>query len=105
MNAHLDECNGGDVFDGQVAAMLLQHRQHNLSPEAAIAELAQIRQWLLGRADFVFTSTQLVGERNEEFSIAVALVLREDQNASEIEVFWRFLFLISKTIEQTVSCG
>jgi hypothetical protein len=30
--------------------------------------------------------------------------LREDQNASEIEVFWRFLFLISKTIEQTVSC-
>lgn len=62
-----------------------------MSPEPA--HLSQVRQRLLGGADFALPLGQLVGEGDDEAAVAPALVGRQRQDARQVEALQRVLLL------------
>lgn len=57
----------------------------------AVAELAQIGQRLLRRSHHVLPLAQLVGERDEQLPVALALVRREGEDARQVVLLRRGL--------------
>ena len=64
----------GDLFDRHHAFLLTNDLQDLLRPVATIADLAQIRQRPLRCARFAFEFRKLVGEADQETTVATALI-------------------------------
>mmetsp|Transcript_13517 Transcript_13517/g.42520 ORF Transcript_13517/g.42520 Transcript_13517/m.42520 type:complete len:294 (-) Transcript_13517:608-1489(-) len=82
-----------DLLDGEVAAVVAQRLQQDLRPVGAEGEQPEVRERLLGRADFGLADRDLVGAVDEELGVALALVLREDEDARDVVVLARRLLL------------
>lgn len=62
-------------------------------PVGAVAEEAEVREGLFGRAELGFASGELVAECDEEFAEPLPLVLGQGQDAGDVVALGRLLFL------------
>lgn len=84
-----------EVFDGKCAPKVPQDLQQHPGPVAPVAQLAQVRKWLLWRANRALQLRELITESYEEFSIASALVGGQGEDTSHV-VPVRRLFLLGE---------
>lgn len=75
------------------ARLPVQRGEQDIAPVAPIAQLAEVRQGLLRRPHLLLPLRQLVGQRDEELAVAVALVGREGQDARQVVVLPAALLL------------
>ena len=73
--------------------------QDGVRPVRAVAERAEVRQRLLGRADLVLLLGQLVAELHEEASEALSLHAGEGQDTGEVVSQIR---IPARTINKTI---
>ncbi len=92
---------GANLLDGDLPAafavlavlfVLDDHVGDGFGPVGAVAEEAEVREGLFGRAELGFAFGELVAEGYEELSEAFSLVLREGEDAGYVVAFGRFLF-------------
>lgn len=82
--AHFIQSEGGvDVVSDEF--------DDSLSPPGKIGLFSHIRQRFFRSSDFLFKQTQLVTESNQELSVALPLMERQNQNARKVVI--RLFFL------------
>ena len=69
-----------EVSDGYSPLCLFEDVQEHPRPVAAIAQLAEVREGLLGRADRLLHLGELVAQGDEELAVALALVGRQGED-------------------------
>ena len=72
---------------------LKQNVQNGVGPVTSIREKAQVTKRFFGASGFPFKFGQLVTELDQELAITLSLVRWEGENAGDIVIFRRFLFL------------
>lgn len=107
-----------EILDGQRSPEVPQDLQQDPGPVASVAQLSQVRQGLLWRANSTFQLWQLVAwerrrksdviaiqdrfrpltESYEELPVASALVWRQRENTRHVISIWRFFLLENKNI-------
>lgn len=85
-----------ELSDRHGAFEVTQDLQQNPRPVAAVAELAQVREWLLRRPHTLFYLRQLIAEGNEEFAITLSLEWRQGEDAGQVVAIWRLLLLCNR---------
>ena len=67
-SADVVHCNVLDL--SRIRASICEYVQDNVGPVGAVADLAQVRKRLLGRAGGALSLAQLVGHANQELAFA-----------------------------------
>ena len=97
---------GADLLDAGLglAVVVQQHADDGLLPVGAVAQQAQVRQRLLGRAELALALRQLVAEGDEQAAVALALVLRQGQDARHV-VALGGLLLLGEVADEVAAAG
>ena len=80
------------LLDAQRAPKVAQDLEQHARPVRAVAQQAEVGQRLFGAAHLALALGELVAEGNEQPAIALALVRREGQDASDVVVVGRLFF-------------
>ena len=81
-----------NVVDAQLLRGVDQQLDDGLSPVGSVTQQTQVRKWLLGASQLAFFLAKLVGEFNQEFTVAVPLVLGESEDTGNVVIVSGFLF-------------
>ena len=89
-------CDGGllrNVVDANIVRSVEEEVDDGFCPVGAVAQQAQVTKWLLRASEFAFLLAELVGERDQQFAVSVALMLRECKDTRHIVIVCALLLL------------
>ena len=92
---------GAVGLGGVVPLVLNDEADDGLSPVGAVAEEAEVGQGLFWGAELALALGELVGEGHEEVAVALALVLRQGEDAGNVVALGGFL-LLAEIADQVV---
>ena len=90
-----------NIVDAQFLCSIDQQLDDGLSPVGSITQQAQVRKRLLRTPQFAFFLAELVGEFDQEFTVAVSLVLGEGKDTGDVVVVGGFLLFREITNDMT----
>lgn len=86
-----DRCLLRNVVDAQLLRSVHQQLDNGLSPVGSVTQQTQVRKWLLRASQLAFFLAELVREFDQEFPVAVSLVLGESKNTGNVVIVGGFL--------------
>lgn len=82
-----------NIVNAKLVGCIEEELHDNLGPICPVREETQVTERLLRTPKFSFLLAEFVRELDEEFAVAMALVLRKRQNAGNVIVLCGFLLL------------